>query len=174
MKLDCLTERGQQFVARERTIAHWLSSQTGLPHIETPDPCGIDAIYGKDQSLWLVEIRCRLGLFLVGNKVFQKSKNLYHNTILVTHDKIEKAQKAARYMHGKYILMINIGSGHILWWDLTNAQLSTKSTVTRATCNGGTARRINAFIPLKDATITHGPSGLGRDFIDPTKPYVPG
>ena len=154
--LDCQTERGQQYIARERTIAHWLTSQTGLPHIETPDPCGIDAIYGKDQQLWLVEIRCRLGLFLVGNKVFQKEKKLYHSTILVTHEKIEKAQQAAKYMHGNYILMIQIGSGHILWWDLTSAKLDTRSTITRATCNGGKAKRINAFIPLSDATIHPG------------------
>ena len=155
-RLDCTTAVGQSYIDRERNIAQWLTSQTGLPHVETPDPCGIDAIYGKDQSLWLVEIRCRPSLYLVGEKVFNKDKNLYHDTILVTAGKLKRAQKAAQYMHGKYILMIHLGSGHIIWWDLTLAKFDVKKTITSAGCNGGKALRDNAFIPISDASIHKG------------------
>lgn len=84
---------------------------------------------------------------------------------LISHSKIEHGKKLSELHRVPFLVVVSLmKDDYILIWQLTNGDgdyviknLEMRSSVTRATCNGGMATRINAYLPMSTPHLTiHG------------------
>jgi hypothetical protein len=148
--LDCLTERGQEFLRRQRLIggrwaAHWHHFYVPLPdHRESE----IDALFANDdlQTVGFAEIKTR-DLMLT---------QLYDlGSYLITHTKLLNGIDLSARLCLPFFVIVGLWpEEEIVWWKITDdtgktlTHYDVRTTTTQATCHGGTAERANAFLPL--------------------------
>lgn len=83
---------------------------------------------------------------------------------LITFDKIRKGVQAAQALRTAFFVIVRlIGDGDkILVWKVWDrgylVPIFNKKTTTQKTINGGTADRVNTFLPISKATILEGNS----------------
>ena len=147
--LDCTTEKGQQFLAHEdetaRRVGIWLRCQpVKLGGLATT----VDRAFVRDGKIvGLAEIKTR-------DMSVQELRGF--GSYLVTAKKLQDGMDLARALGVPYVLFVRLlhddAIVHFTVSDATGRQLiswKTNNTVTQAGCNGGTAFRKNAYIPLK-------------------------
>lgn len=152
--LDVLTPRGQETVAQEqRAAAIFQSRLTEFVYVSTPKdgPASVDAVLLKGTNLaGVVETKCRV--------MTRQQLTGYGDEWLVTWDKIDRARAIAAglgvplfgflyLVPDDMLLVVRIS-------DKTGALLvpvRVAATETRATVNGGSAVRNNAYISITTA-----------------------
>jgi hypothetical protein len=151
VRLDCLTPRGRVWIAQQRKTAREIAARWNATLIETPDDtcAAIDALFARDGVLvGLAEIKCRT-LSLDELKGF--------GDYLITAEKLERGIALAAACGVSFVLIVRLADA-IGWWRVSDAAgrrclaWQERETATRATCNGGTAVRRNAYLPLDAMT----------------------
>lgn len=157
MTLDVLTERGQQSVTDEQTMASYWEKATGWTYVHTPkdSDAAVDAILlNKDSQLaGVAETKCRdMNLVML--------ETAFDYEWLVTFQKLTDCAKTAGLLRVPLFMFLYLTvSGEILVIKAADEQgritvpLRIDWTETQATCNGGQAERLNAYIPMKTAKI---------------------
>lgn len=153
--LDINTERGQVSLKHERRAIELLGSRwPGVKFIDTEKTGGavIDGFIIVDDVLkGIAEVKARDMNFETLTKVFRTEW-------LVTYDKIVGCREIADGMQTNFwgllylipddLLLLKCLYKHKGGWQ---AGFRVDKTDTQATCNGGAARRDNAFIDMKGA-----------------------
>lgn len=152
--LDCRTERGQVFVERQFAIAERCAGMWRSEFAITPDneDSPIDAIFSREHVMGLVsEIKAR-DLTLDQLHAF--------GSYLVTYAKLVKGREIGMALRVPFSLIVGLyPERHIVWWPICDADgtwrtiADVRRTTTQATCNGGTALRANAYLPLEGMTV---------------------
>ena len=153
--MDANTERGRAAIEDLRAGL----ASIGDPYIETPQdrPSDIDGFFLDRGSRFIVaafEGKARYGI------TYRDFMTRYGGEWLVTHDKLLRGAAVARSLcipfygivylvESRVTMAVKIANrrGEIV------ARLRVEETVTRATCNGGEAKRVNAFVDMKEAKI---------------------
>ena len=147
--LDCTTEKGQQFLAHEdetaRRVGIWLRCQpVKLGGLATT----VDRAFVRDGKL--------VGLAEIKTREMSVQELRGFGSYLVTAKKLQDGMDLARALGVPYVLFVRLLKDDVIVFftvsDATGRQLISwqkNNTVTQAGCNGGTAFRKNAYIPLK-------------------------
>jgi hypothetical protein len=149
MSLDCNTDRGRLYIARQHEIAARCGAMWESIPVATPDTksSAVDAMFMRGQQLHAVaEIKAR-------NLTLDQLRGF--GSYLVTFEKLEKGRRLAASLTVPYLLIVGLWpEREIVWWKIADGagefQLTIRRehTPTQATCNGGKARRENAYLPL--------------------------
>ncbi len=151
--LDSLYGNGPVTIARQHQIAEACAAVWGADLVETPvGAAEIDALFADRGCLVLLaEIRTRDDLTL------RKLRTEFARGYLITDSKLTRCCELARRLGVPFALIVGLyPEGTIVWWVVTEPmrqQAERAWTVTKAGCNGGTARRLNAFLPLADMHV---------------------
>jgi hypothetical protein len=155
--MDILTPKGQVTAQQEQlALTMFRAKFDHVEFIETPkhEPADIDGfVVANDVISCGVEVKCR-------NMTASELKNQFGNRWLITADKLERGMKVCRSLcvpfrgflylvPDKMLLIVPI-------WDPTkgwNPNIDHEYTETQATVNGGTARRLNAYVDVSGATV---------------------
>ena len=153
--LDCLTEKGRIYIARQREIADVCAERWNCDVVHTPDTEGapLDALF------------CRNCTILAGAEI--KARNLTRaalmewRTYLITLDKVIEARRVAQSLYVPLVLLVGLYTEDrltdVCMWRVTTANgkwvtgFGSAWSITQATCNGGEAERVNAFFPMNQA-----------------------
>lgn len=129
-------------------------------YVETPKhlPADVDAfLMHGDDLRQVVETKCRYDCDL------EKFMGAYRGDWLVTWEKIEKAKNLARQLcMGLTGFLYLVPSKTLLVQRITDdtgrllVPMRLETTVTQATTNGGSAKRTNAYINMKNAMVITG------------------
>lgn len=148
--LDCLTERGQPFMARQTATLARCADFWACEFAETPTTSNspVDAVFVRDQQV--------VGVAEV--KVRRMSRETLEGlgSYLVTAQKLEDGRRLAAALRVGYVLIVDLHD-YVVWWKVSDAtgrllvKHEVRDTATRATVNGGTALRANAFLDLDAA-----------------------
>lgn len=147
MALDCRTPRGRSFIAQQRETARRLAAAWDASLVETGDGAAalVDALFVRGGVLvGLAEIKCRT-LTLARLETF--------GDYLVTEQKLLAGAALSVALRVPFVLAVRLEDA-IVWWRITDGRgrrelvWQTCRTETRATCNGGSAVRQNAYLPL--------------------------
>jgi hypothetical protein len=158
--VDILTERGQQYQLYAEEAARLFNGTQGKTHSvfltnwRKPIPVdGMMVSHANQRVSGVVEIKCRemgLGVF----------RSRFNNEWLITNQKLVEAQRIAQgFSVPLYGFLYLIHDGTLLVQRLTDDDgqffnvLRTEKTKTQATCNGGEAERVNAFINMTNARV---------------------
>jgi len=157
MSLDVLTDRGQRSLADEQEMAEAWEAATGWKYIHTPkdSTAAVDAILlNRDGELaGVAETKCR-----DCNRVMLETA--FANEWLITFDKLQAAAQVAERLSvplfcflyltmDREISVVKAADEH----GRITVPLRIGWTETQATCNGGQAHRLNAYMNLKNAKI---------------------
>lgn len=163
--MDVLTPRGQEAVARERDAAaifeaEMLRRGRSVRYVPTRKdrPATVDAvIVENDEVVAVVETKCRSDFDLA------TFRGEYGSRWLVTFDKIERCRIVAAGLSVPLLgFLYVVRDGVLLWVQIADARgefvvpFDVRVTPTTATCNGGEARRANAFIGMGAAFEARG------------------
>lgn len=154
--LDCETPRGRKFIRHQDTVRDWLASfghtVIDVSHGSFPFDLVV-AKSGEDVSS-IVEVKCRE---MAGSEVFDVDY-VRRNGYLITLAKVEENARYSKIFGVPFIIAVKIiPSNGLLIWKVTNSSgeivipYTTRETYTQATCNGGMAKRVNAFLSINDA-----------------------
>ena len=124
-----------------------LADQWGMVAIITDDnrDADVDALYVKDDILaGIAEIKCR-SMSLEQLRKF--------GDYLITENKLVRGEAVSKALRVPYMLIVRLSDAVVYWriTDRTGARSvtwETRETETQATCNGGSAVRMNAYLPL--------------------------
>lgn len=153
MHLDCNTSNGRRFIAYQHECLAAFCKSKKVSCITTNDTLSadIDAIFYRDSVLAVGECKTRQ-LTLKQLKQF--------GSYLISYSKIEKLVSVSKSLQCSGLLIVYlIPDATIVWCKVCDTQgkilvdLSRKTTTTQATCNGGTAVRENAYIPVSDMLV---------------------
>lgn len=153
MHLDCNTSNGRRFIAYQHECLAAFCKSKKVSCITTNDTLSadIDAIFYRDSVLAVGECKTRQ-LTLKQLKQF--------GSYLVSYSKIEKLVSVSKSLQCSGLLIVYlIPDTTIVWCKVCDTQgkilvdISRKTTTTQATCNGGTAVRDNAYIPVSDMLV---------------------
>lgn len=155
--MDIFTPRGQKFLALEGNMARWWETKTGWTYTPTPKdkPAAVDALlFNKAGDLaGVAESKCR-------DCDMDTMRDAFNMEWLITFDKIEKACRVAEGLRVPLFLFLYLkDSGEILVVKAADEQgnitvpLRLDWTETKASCNGGQAERLNAYVKLQNAKI---------------------
>ena len=151
MSLDIATQRGQISLADEQFVAQWYNSKPRHRYIQTPKdaPAKIDAILTKDNIIiGLAETKCRYNLSL------EQLRTTFNDEWLITSEKVESGMELAEQFCVPLIgFLFLVDDDVLLVQNLTTAKKRKEITETQRTINGGTARRENMFVTMKDAWV---------------------
>lgn len=156
--MDIFTERGQVYKNHadaairlfNRRYKHTHSVYS--THWQLPIPVdGVMVNHSAEKLSGFVEVKCR-------ELDLASFRSRFSNEWLVTYDKLINAQKIARtfgvplfgflyLIHERVLLAKRLTDEN---GNLTGMRI--EKTRTKATCNGGEAERVNAFIDMQDAT----------------------
>lgn len=159
--MDILTPKGQATLADERrAVSIFMSHYGGFKYVETPKnkPADIDAFIIKNNIIIAcIETKCRYDCDL------NKFQNQYRNKWLITFDKIEKSRTIAKSLCVKVVGFLYLKQSDVLLFQTIVddngdylPRIDIETTITKATINGGKAKRTNAYINMKDAKILKG------------------
>jgi hypothetical protein len=144
--LDCETPRGQVFLAREQRIAALCAEAWHATVMHAAPPRTIDALFAHDAYLYRVaEIKTR-------DMTWDDLQRF--GSYLVTFDKLLAGRDLGVRLQVEYVLVVGLLDATV-WWPITDAKgawtadLRVQQTETRATCNGGSAVRANAYVCLR-------------------------
>lgn len=157
--LDVLTPRGQKTVAQEqRAAAIFQSRHPDFVYVSTPKdgPASVDAVLLKGTNLaGVVETKCRV--------MTRQQLTGYGDEWLVTWSKIDRARSIAAGLGVPLFGFLYLVPDDLLLVvrvsDKTGVLLvpvRVAATETRATVNGGSAVRNNAYIPMITAQAIAG------------------
>lgn len=158
--MDVLTERGQKFTEEAMNAVAIFEKNCPaykIVHTDVTRPVLIDGIIVTKkpndirQIVSVVEIKCR-------NMTREQLRGPYSNEWLLTFEKLEKARALCDLLEVPlYGLLYLIPDKRLLIKELysngrfDDAFIRAERTMTQATCNGGIANRLNAYITMKDA-----------------------
>jgi len=145
--LDCVTPRGQAFVVEQRAIAERLARVRGLDvvHLASAGAAPIDALFHRAQRL------CAIGE--VKARAMSYAGLVDFGSYLVTFDKLCHGRDLAARLEVEYVLVVGLLDA-VVWWNVSDkrgrwlVEFVTRATETQATCNGGIAVRMNAYLSL--------------------------
>lgn len=147
------TPLGRDAVERERAIIVRAASVWYCHGIHL-NPHGTAKIDGQfirdDQLIAVAEVKSR-DMSLSQLRAFRIPAPGY----LITDRKLLDGQTVARLLQVPYYLLAGLTSGEIAWWQISNkdgqrvVNVTVLRCATRATVNGGTAVRLNAFVSLE-------------------------
>lgn len=155
--LDIQTERGQQTLADEVSVARYIESQHGVHYVRTDkdSPAIVDAILLMKDDMriaGLVETKCRYDV------TEHEFDTRYGCEWLMTWAKLEQAIKLAASLCTPLIGMLYLKRSNRLLVQricspdgLLSAPIRLATTETQATCNGGKATRVNGYISMRNA-----------------------
>lgn len=153
MILDCNTSTGRKFIAYQHECLAVFCKNKNIHCITTNDTMSadIDAIFYRDSVLAVGECKTR-NLTLMQLKKF--------GSYLVSYSKIEKLMVVSKALQCYGLLLVYlIPDSKIVWCKVCDkdgkllVHLERRTTATQATCNGGTAVRENAYIPIRDMLV---------------------
>jgi len=155
--LDITTPKGELTLLQERRAAEiYRWHNPGCEYNRTPDyqPAPVDAVLTRDGKCeGVVETKCR-------NFTLDHFRNGLQGKWLITFDKVVAAKEIAKDLHVPlygflYLVDDDCLISRKLWTPEDNwlVELQVMKTKTQATVNGGIARRDNAFIDMKGATV---------------------
>lgn len=137
-------------------IQSFLGKYPTFDFVETPKdkPADIDGFIFKGATLVSgVEVKCRM---MTLNDLMTK----FNGEWLITHDKVERGTELCRRLgidfRGFLYLVPENRLIIVKLWDeaaQTACDMRVERTETQATVNGGVAHRLNAYIPVRHATI---------------------
>jgi hypothetical protein len=161
--LDCETRVGKIFLSEQYRTEQMLRAK-GIEVIGTRELSDTSDVYlaktvdGRLIMCGVAEIKSRKN---AANKPITLDY-LKRNGYLVTEEKlIEGAKKAAAIRVPFYLIVRLIEINILIIWPISDstgkitATYEARRTKTQATCNGGEANRVNAFLNLDSATIYH-------------------
>jgi hypothetical protein len=160
MRLDCETERGRVFIGHQIKTQNILESLGyKIISMSTKDSKS-DVIIARDidgvtTMTGVAEIKSRE---MAGSVPLTRSYLSRNGGYLITEDKIHHGKKLSSITNVPFFVIVNLLKENvILIWKVTNSSgdliidYKSKATVTQATCNGGKANRVNAFLPIENA-----------------------
>ena len=159
--LDSETPAGEKYIAHQKDTATRIAFATETRFLETASECVADYLFGKRDTIWVAEVKSRELLLERGKKnefrLYDKKKNKYFSTYLISLHKILDCLAIARLLNAKCFLFVKvIHSDQIIYWELTEAgldNLETRETTTQKNVNGGSKKETNAFLPMSDMRI---------------------
>lgn len=156
--LDCLHGNGPAALERQHVIAAACARVWSCEvHASPTGPAAIDALFSSGGVLTAVaEIKARdLSL-----RALQRMRPAGY---LISLDKLRHGRTIAKALGVMFVVIVGLDAdGLIVWWPISNGAgqwqttFSTAYTETAATCNGGTARRLNAYLSLTDMHLLDG------------------
>lgn len=167
--LDCNTDRGRLFIARQHEIINRCAPMWESRAVLTPDDreSPVDAMFYRGDLLTAcAEVKAR----------DMTEHDLVHRyrSYLVTYDKLDRGRAIAKSLCVPYLLIVGLWPERlIVWWKVADSggrwlvPFVQERTATQATCNGGTATRVNAYVGLESMRRLDSP-GAGRPFTAPT------
>ena len=147
--LDCTTKKGQQFLAHEDETARRVGIRLRCQPVKLGGlATTVDRAFVRDGKL--------VGLAEIKTREMSVQELRGFGSYLVTAKKLQDGMDLARARGVPYVLFVHLlhddAIVHFTVSDATGRQIiswKTNNTVTQAGCNGGTAFRKNAYIPLK-------------------------
>jgi hypothetical protein len=147
--LDIHTEKGQKTLEQEdRAYSIFISRYPSYNIVETDKDkdAKVDSfLVDNDEIEAVVECKCR-------TMTYEKLQNF--GSWLITYDKIECGKEVSELLRVPYLgFLYLVPDDVLLIWEITNSSGSykfsfdKKKTKTQYSVNGGTARRLNAFLP---------------------------
>jgi hypothetical protein len=147
--LDCRTEKGKTYIHQQLECAERLEGAWKCQVIATPIdlPSDVDALLVRDGIL--------MGIAEIKARELDLNKLSEFGSYLITNDKITRIAELSRRLRvAGFIIVSLLHDRNIVFWKisdeagnlLVNAEV--KNTITQATCNGGSAERENAYLPL--------------------------
>lgn len=161
--LDCETPLGSVFIKKQRSVQDFLSSR-GYTVVEMAGKDNpVDVILcreleGRMTAVGVCEIRSRLHAGTVPVTLeYLKNNGGY----LITMRKVQDGINLSKLMQVPYyVLVYLIHEDRILVWKISDSggnpleRISTRTTQTRKTVNGGTAVRENAYLSVDSPNLT--------------------
>ena len=155
MALDIDTQKGQQTKVWEEACMTLLAHHTGLTWSKTKEPCEVDGILTdrKKDLRFVVEQKSR-------QMTYDRLMRDFDGYWLLTADKLRRLADAAKMLHAPALGVLYLVPDETVLvlrlMDDTGRMLApyrVEETVTQRTINGGSARRVNAFISMKKAAV---------------------
>lgn len=160
--LDCETTLGKVFMDEQYKTQAILEAR-GYTVVNTPsadhnsDVMLAKEIEGKLTLFGIAEIKSRR---MAGSRIIDR-KYVEDYGYLVTYEKITYGAKISSLYKVPFFLVVNLLlDNRIMVWQLTDKygestmNYKIKETQTQATCNGGSAIRLNAYLPLDTKFLT--------------------
>lgn len=157
MPLDCETEKGREWMNGQfKTMAEleklgYVVLQTAALNSEFDAFIARD-IDGVKTIVGVAEIKTRDNAGPVKLTVEYLKRDGY----LITHEKVMHGQKVSKFLSVPFYVIVRLVNDHvILFWKMTDDKgepqfdYPVRPTTTQATCNGGTAVRNNAYLPIQ-------------------------
>ena len=145
MSLDVLTDKGKKYKAHEDETARMICAKLNCISVECPSAdAPIDRVFTRDgKVVALAEIKSR---------EMSLDELREYGSYLVTYKKILMGVGIAQELGVPFFLFVRLlKSGQIVYWQIdtdTLRDVEVRETKTQATCNGGSAIRDNAYLPL--------------------------
>ncbi|MFW6246990.1 MAG: hypothetical protein ACOC22_02320 [bacterium] len=151
MGLDINTPKGQISLTQEKIMLNHIEECWGVQIVETnkKDSALVDGIILKNNEIvGICENKCR-------NMTYDTLVNSY-GSWLITYSKLEIGQIASKIFKVPFIGFLYLVDDDItLFWKITDNEgnflfeFKTEETPTQATINGGSAIRLNAYLPVE-------------------------
>jgi len=163
-RLDCLHGNGPAALARQEAIAQRIARAWQCDVSTTPTgPAPVDAVITcGGELIGLAEIKAR-------DLTLAALRRMQPPGYLVTFDKLRRGRALAHVLSVPYHLIVGLyPEQRIVWWNVSTAtgawraRFTVERTPTQATCNGGTARRLNAYLALDDMRTLDGVRSCGH------------
>lgn len=147
--LDCRTEKGKSYIHQQLECAERLEGIWKCQVIATPVdlPADVDALLIRDGIL--------MGVAEIKTRELDLKKLSEFGSYLITNDKITRiAELSKRLRVAGFIIVSLLHDKNIVFWKVSDdtgkllISVDVKMTTTQATCNGGSAERENAYLPL--------------------------
>ena len=148
MNLDCNTENGRRYIGYQHLCLQSFCAAKKVGYAETSDTSDayIDAILWRSSIVAVAEVKAR-------NLTYKQLLNF--GSCLVTFEKLKKLKAVSRALRCPGLILVYlIPDAKTVWWKVCDEMgewtmdVKIERTTTKATCNGGTAFRENAFLPL--------------------------
>jgi hypothetical protein len=160
--LDCQTPRGRRFIDEQHKTQCILESM-GYTFINmATDDAFSDAIIArKKEDRLIIAGVCEIKTRVFANDTHLTVKYLKANGgYLITYDKISHGVETSSMLSVPFFLIVRlVHENVILIWKISDDQgvfefdFEKRVTTTKGTCNGGTAKRLNAYLPVEKSTI---------------------
>jgi hypothetical protein len=150
--LDINSDRGKRSLFLEREMMERLKSSHGWSFMETPKSVDspVDGFLSASNEITAVyETKCRM---LSLEQIQQLG------SWLITNKKIKEGQKLSQILRVPFwglLVLVDGKKRTVLKWEITDAKgnfkfdFDTVKTPTKKNINGGTANRLNSFLPIK-------------------------
>jgi hypothetical protein len=152
--LDCNTPEGRKYIKSQNETANMIGRLLHLDVYQTDDTTAADIdghLFKDGERVGIIEIKSR-------NMSAAMLMIDYGGTYLITYDKLLKGQKLSKQYQVPYALIVRgLFDNSIYLWKLTDSTgkflfpFETAATWTKETCNGGSIKRVNAFLPVKNS-----------------------